>query len=95
MSWHLGSRGLAQHTKQGLSRGSSHADQAPEDAGVPVFFLGGCVTRDREPRTPGSSAPTWSQTLEATFLSSLNFPICRVGVLALHSGGWCEMRPVG
>ena len=41
MSWHLGSRGLAEHTKQGLSRGSSHADQAPEDAGVPVFFLGG------------------------------------------------------
>ena len=54
MSWHLGSRGLAEHSKQGLSRGSSHADQAPEDAGVPVF-LGGCVspgTGNHEPQAP-------------------------------------------
>lgn len=43
MSWHLGSRGLAEHTKQGLSRGGSRAAHAPEDAAVPVF-LGGDVS---------------------------------------------------
>lgn len=65
------------------------------------FFLRGGMCHQGQgamsPRgVPGSSAPTWSQeTLEATLLSSLNFPVCRVGIFALHSGGRCEMQPAG
>lgn len=67
--------------------------------GAPVFF-GGVCHQGQGAMSPGGCLaplpPPWSQeTLEATFLSSLNFPVCRVGVFTLHSGGLCEMRPRG
>ena len=63
-------------------------------------FLGvGGIARDREPQAPAGGClaplppPGARGPRRTTFLSSLNFPICEVGLFALHSGGRHEMLP--